>query len=335
MITLKVCPSTLHPDYDSYCPTAIKSLFDSRKVYPFIDIDFENEREQAVARENMNNMSISGAQEKFSAVIDEGHIRLSRPDEQAIHILKPAPFNYSLSTRKQIPANEHLTMQIASQVYGIITAANGLCFSRKGQPVFITKRFDVKPDMSKYPMEDFASVLGMTEQGYGSDFKYDGCYAQIADAIKEYVPAWVLAMEQFFCMVLFNYQYANEDAHMKNFSLINRDGEYFLAPAYDLINTRIHLESSDLGLKGGLASDLEPSDVLYKTGHLCRLDFERFAARIGLPKKRANRIMDMFMEIPKEAYAMIDRSFLNDKMKRSYRRVIEQRNKWFVRHSAD
>ena len=31
--------------------------------------------------------------------------------------MKPAPFNLSLSTRKQIPANEHLTMQIASQVY--------------------------------------------------------------------------------------------------------------------------------------------------------------------------------------------------------------------------
>lgn len=335
MNEITVCPSTLQPGYASYSPTALNDLFDSVAVSHIIDIDFENDDDVADAHENMNNMSISGAQEKFSAVIDNGHIRLSRPEEQATFILKPAPFNYNLSTRKQIPANEHLTMQIAAQVYGIQTAKNALCFSRKGQPVYITKRFDVKPDLTKYPMEDFASVLGMTEQGHDSNFKYDGNYAQIADAIKAIVPAWMIAMEQFFKLVLFNYLYANEDAHMKNFSLINREGEYFLAPAYDLINTRIHLESSDLGLKGGLANDIEQSDVLFKTGHLCRLDFERFAVRIGLPHKRAERVLDMFMTIPQEAYAMIDRSFLNDKMKRSYKRVIEQRNHWFIRFSED
>ena len=30
------------------------------------------------------------------------------------------------------------------------------------------------------------------------------------------------------------------------------------------------------------------------------LDFERFAERIGLPKKRAASVLDMFMEIPQE-----------------------------------
>ncbi|MBD9092015.1 MAG: type II toxin-antitoxin system HipA family toxin, partial [Bacteroides oleiciplenus] len=29
----------------------------------------------------------------------------------------------------------------------------------------------------------------------------------------------------------------NDDAHLKNFSLINKDEEYRLSPAYDLINT--------------------------------------------------------------------------------------------------
>ena len=335
MNQLTVCPSTLQPGFDTYSPVALKELFGGQPVSPFLDIDFENEREQDAARENMSNMSISGAQEKFSAVVEHGRIRLSHPNEQATYILKPAPYNYSLSTRKQIPANEHLTMQIASQVYGIHTAKNALCFSRKGQPVYITKRFDVKPDLSKYPIEDFASVLGMTEQGADSNFKYDGNYAQIADAIRTIIPTWMIEMEQFFKLVVFDYLFGNEDAHMKNFSLMNRDGEYFLAPAYDLINTRIHLEGSDLALKGGLSPDIEASDVLYKTGHLCRLDFERFAIRIGLPAKRAARVLDMFMTIPPELYDMIDRSFLNDKMKRNYKRVIEQRCHWFVRHAED
>ena len=41
----------------------------------------------------------------------------------------------------------------------------------------------------------------------------------------------------------------------------------------------------------------------------------------------------MFMEIPQETYSLIDRSFLNDKMKRIYKRVIEERKTRFIRQS--
>ena len=332
MKTIEVCPSTLKPGYSGYSPRASKMLFDGEAVLPVINIDFESERDQQQAKDNMSNMSISGAQEKFSAVIDGGVIRLSRVGEQATHILKPAPLNLSLSTRKQIPANEHLTMQIAAQVYGIHTAANGLCFSSTGQPVYITKRFDVVDGVKDCSQEDFAAILLMTEEGADSNFKYHGNYAQIADAIRKIIPAWMPQMEQFFRMVVFNYLYGNEDAHMKNFSLVNRGGEYFLAPAYDLINTCVHiLSGSDLGLLDGLSPDIEKSDVYDRTGHPCRLDFERFAERIGLPKKRAAMVLDMFMEIPQETYALINRSFLNDKMKRSYKRIILERTERFIR----
>lgn len=334
MKMIEVCPSTLRPGYVTYSPKAVKELFDGVVASPFIDIDFENESDQRLALENMQNMSISGAQEKFSAVVDNGRIRLACEGEQATHILKPTPFNLSLSTRKQIPANEHLTMQMASQVYGIRTASNGLCFSSSGQPVYITKRFDVTNGVKDCSQEDFATVLQMTEEGGDSNFKYHGNYAQIADAIRRFVPAWMPQMEQFFRLVVFNYLFANEDAHMKNFSLINKNGEYFLAPAYDLVNTCIHIQSgSDLGLTDGLSPEMEKSDVYDRTGHPCRLDFERFADRIGLPKKRAAQVLDMFMRIPQEAYALIDRSFLNDKMKRTYKRVIEERKTRFARES--
>ena len=44
-------------------------------------------------------------------------------------------------------------------------------------------------------------------------------------------------------------------------------------------------------------------------------------------------VLDMFMQIPQETYDLIDRSFLNDKMKRSYKRVIEERRMRFIRES--
>ena len=332
MKAINVCPATLKPGYSGYSPRAVKLLFDGVAVSPFIDIDFEKDRDQQQTKDNMKNMSISGAQEKFAAVIDNGKIRLSHEGEQATYILKPAPFNLSLSTRKQIPANEHLTMQIAAQVYGIRTAVNGVCFSRNGQPVYITKRFDVVGGKKNCLQEDFAAILQMTEEGSDSNYKYHGNYAQIADAIRKIIPAWMPQMEQFFRMVVFNYLFANEDAHMKNVSLVKKGKEYFLAPAYDLINTCVHIQSgSDLGLLDGLSPDIEKSDVYDKTGHPCRLDFERFAERIGLPKKRADMVLDMFMEIQQETYGLINRSFLNDKMKRSYKRIIEERKERFIR----
>ena len=42
-------------------------------------------------------------------------------------------------------------------------------------------------------------------------------------------------------------------------------------------------------------------------------------------------VLSMFMDIPQETYALIDRSFLNDKMKRSYKRIIEERRMRFIR----
>ncbi|MBQ1796391.1 MAG: HipA domain-containing protein, partial [Prevotella sp.] len=180
----------------------------------------------------------------------------------------------------------------------------------------------------------FASILQIIEDGSDSNFKYNGNYAQIADVIRKYVPAWMPQVEQFFRLVVFNYMFGNEDAHMKNFSLLHKEGEYFLAPAYDLINTSVHIQSgNDLGLQDGLSPDIEKSNVYDSSGHPCRLDFERFAERIGLPKKRASIILDMFMEIPEMTYNLIGRSFLNDKMKRSYKRVIEERRMRFIRES--
>ena len=75
------------------------------------------------------------------------------------------------------------------------------------------------------------------------------------------------------------------------------------------------------------------NNVYVRTGHPCRLDFERFADRIGLPKKRANQVLDMYMQVPQNTYSLIDNSFLNDKMKRNYKRVLEERTMRFIRKS--
>lgn len=333
MRKLMVCPATLAPGYSTYSPTALKQLFDGAEVSPYLDFRFEDDDKRLELTQNMGCVSVSGVQEKFSGILDENRIRLTGINEQGRYIIKPAPFNYSLSTRKQIPVNEHLTMQIASQIYGIQTAVNGLCFTTDGQPVYLTRRFDINADGCKSAQEDFAALAGKNEPADGTSFKYEGCYADIAASIKRYVTAWPVAMERFFRLVVFNYLYGNGDAHLKNFSVQKKEGDYLLAPAYDLLNTAIHIDGDDFALNGGLSPDLEKSDVYVRTGHPCKLDFIRFGQLVGLKPKRIEAILNPFTTIPEETIFMIERSFLDVKMKRSYHRIVEERHRRFIRES--
>ena len=170
MKELNHCPSTLADGFSTYSPTACKKLFDGQKVSHLLDFEIDEISKTSETMIAMRRISVSGAQEKFPAVIENGIIRISQTDERSRYILKPAPWDNTLYTRKQIPANEHLTMQIASQVYGIITADNGLCFTPHGDMVYITKRFDIAKDGSKYLMEDFASLVGKNEAEQGTYF---------------------------------------------------------------------------------------------------------------------------------------------------------------------
>ena len=333
MVEIKYCPSTLAEGYNTYSPQAVKRLFDGKKVSPFLDFNINELKQLDVITLAMQRISVSGVQEKFSGLIDHNSIRIAESNEQSTYIIKPAPWDETIATRKQIPANEHVTMQIARQVYGIVTAENGLCFTKDGQTVYITKRFDILPDGTKVEMEDFAALVGRNEQTDGTYFKYSGCYEDIARCIRRTIPAWMVDMERFFELVVFNYIYANGDDHLKNFSVIRQGGDYRLAPAYDLLNTSLHVISDDFGLDGALSPDIEKSDVYDRTGHPCRLDFERFGIQIGLTDARIKRVLDKYMLVPELTIKLVGNSFLNDKMKRTYLRIVDERVKRFVRKS--
>lgn len=331
MRTIQFCPSTLADGVTSYSPVAVRNLFGGKRVSPYLDFSFEEDGSQDELAENMQNLSISGAQEKYGAVLRDGKICLAADDEQSTHILKPAPID-KISYRKQIPCNEHLTMQLASQVYGIQTAACGLCFAADGQPVYITRRFDVLPDGIKLMQEDFCSIVGRNEQEHGVEFKYNGSYEDIANAIKRTIPAWPVAMERFFRLIVFNYIYANGDAHLKNFSVLYQGADVQLAPAYDLINTEMHIHSTDLGLSEGLSSVLPHSDAYERTGHLCEWDFREFGRHVGLNDKRIESVLSAFRAFPPLVQTLIDRSyFFDDSMRRNYHRIIEERRRRFIR----
>lgn len=282
-------------------------------------------KKSEVAMQAADRLSVSGVQEKFPAVVDRNVVRLAREGERSTHILKPAPWDDTLANRKYVPVNEFLTMQIASRVYGIQVAENNLCLSLDNQLAYITKRFDILPDGSKMEMEDFASVLGRTEKDGGKLFKYSGSYEDIAGGIKRFVSAWMVDTERFFDLVVFNYIVGNGDAHLKNFSLLRKGEDYRLSPAYDLINTNLHVNGDDFGLDGGLSPALIRSDTYESSGHPCRQDFESFGSMIGLVPVRCAKILDKYATLPDAVFTMVGQSPLTEKLKRQYLRTVKER----------
>lgn len=328
MTTINVCPGTLAPGFDTYSPSCLRKVFGGRKVSHILDFNYDHE-EIASA---INRISISGVQEKLSAIVADGKISLAPDGVSGRYIIKPAPDARNLRFRADIPANEHLTMQIANQVYELNTADNALIFFADGVPAYITKRFDYAADGTKILQDDFASLSGKTQNNSGKDYKYTGSYEDVAVLLRKNVAAWRVEMTKYFAIVVFNYLFANGDAHLKNFSLqATPDGDYILSPAYDLMNTSIHIDDGDFALTGGLIPQSEYSEVYAKTGHPCKDDFVTFGNRIGVVPQRITSILEMFATEQPEVYNLIDRSFLSDKTRRMYRHSYQERLRLFQR----
>lgn len=334
IITLNRCPSTLQEGFDKYSPSALKYLTDGKPVSCILPYDvLGSDRDaQAEIQQGSGRLSLSGAQAKFSMILDERpdetgmyHFRFARPEQRGQYILKPAPLSLSIIDRADCPANEHLSMQLASQVYGIETAANALCFFQDGTPAYITRRFDLKSDGSKYAMEDFASMGGYTRANGGSDFKYcNASYEECTDMIRRYVKAAPVEILKFFRILLFDYIISNSDAHLKNFSLIERQpNDYMLSPSYDLLNTFLHLaEPTVFALDKGLFREGWPKGDVHSVN---RNTFIEFGQRIGLPPRLVSKEIDRFASDYPLAITLIEHSFLSDASKRLYLQTFNYR----------
>ena len=155
------CPGTLEKGFDTYSRKCLQKVFDGKKVSHILPYESPNTNAvmDEIFTENRKRISISGVQEKFSVIQEKNQLRLINQGEQGTHILKPIP-NVGKNA-DQMPANEHLTMQLASKVFGIETASNALIFFNDQKPAYITKRFDVHNGI-KLAQEDFASLAGRT-----------------------------------------------------------------------------------------------------------------------------------------------------------------------------
>lgn len=322
---IKYCPGTLAAGFDTYSRTCLNRLFQGKKVYHVLPYDSPatNAETDELFEENRKRMSISGVQEKFSVLLEKNKLRLANEGERGTYILKPIPGAGKKSD--QIPANEHLTMQIARQVYGIETAENALIFFKNGTHAYITKRFDVKEDGAKLAQDDFASLAGRTPQTHGEHYKYLGNYLELFQLMKQYLPAYKLESTKLLKILVFNYLFSNGDAHLKNYSLLETPmGDYRLSPAYDLLNSRIHIDDKDFALDDGLL----PRNL--SEGKIGR-QFSVLAEIAGISETIFSDIMSLMLSKSDLVEKKVTASFLNETTKRNYWQSYQGRLKQLLK----
>jgi serine/threonine-protein kinase HipA len=319
---LKYCPCTLAEGFNTYSPSALRNMFFGKKVSHILDFDPPDVSQEVAEkfRQNSKTISISGAQFKQSLELEKNKLRLTQPGEKGRYILKPVPIRPPFGKPEELPANEHLTMQIAKQVYGINTAECALIFFKNGEPAYITKRFDYNGAGVKIAQEDFASLSGFARGKDGEEYKNQGSYEDIARVMKRHVGAYAVEAEKYYERIVFNYLFNNGDAHLKNFSLSQTpSGDYVLSPAYDMINTRIHIPSeSFFALKDGLFSGDYLTESFNVLGFYAYDDFYEFGRKIGLMESRIEKILDRYRTENKKTNELIGKSFLTAEIKEVY-----------------
>lgn len=318
---IKYCPGSLKPNQSSYSRATLNRLFNGKKVSHILPYDspFNQEVDNTIFVENQKRISISGVQQKYSLLQEKNQLRLIDDGEQGTHILKPIP-NFG-KRANQMPANEHLTMQIASQIFGLETAENGLIFFQNGEPAYITKRFDVNEDGAKLAQEDFASLANRTPQTHGTDFKYLGSYLELFEILKKYVPAYTVESVKLFKLIAFNYLFSNGDAHFKNFSLIETSlGDFKLSPAYDLLNSRIHIEDKDFALSDGLLPANKRKGKIQEQLNV-------LAKEANIMEKQANKVIGSLLQSVNKVEELISYSYMDESTKRNYLQAYQTRHK--------
>ena len=275
------------------------------------------------AAEKTRRASVSGVQEKVQLKRKRGGYEIVASGGDAI--LKPAPRNTAAKFAADIPANEHLTMRIAAKVFGVRTAENELVTLGDGEYAYLTKRFD-RRDGHPIRQEDFCQLSGRSEDTHGSNYKYDASYEELADLMRRFCPSAAVENPKVFFIILFNYVFANGDAHLKNFSLFQSpQGDYILTPAYDLLNTSIHFPNDPSATALDFFADGHFTSRYEELGFYSSTDFIELGHCFGVGEAEVRKMMALFSARADDVEESVAKSLLSDAAKTRYLSLFKDR----------
>ena len=315
------CNGCLKNNTNGFCSACEAVLFDRSKVKPQLTFNWEDISKRIDGLPM--GFSVSGVQRKGFIGKPRGTELVPKigVNETSQYLIKPllSRFNFP----DQSPANEHVTMQIAKQIFGIKIAECAFVKFANGTPAYITRRFDYNKKGEKLNQEDFVSVLK-------ADNKYKSkTYQDVGE--------WLSPLNRvdFLRFLIFNFLTGNGDVHLKNISLLETaDGDMMLSPAYDLMNTKVHLTDNLMALN--LFEELEQTSLpLGKKYNYCSADFIEFGKRLKIREQIITKMMDTFIKNESALLAMVDRSFLSKKARELYKSKVAENYKLFRRAGAE
>lgn len=300
------CYQPLEQGETDFHPRCSKKMFATATppVLPYTKADMESLALEVVR----SQITITGVQPKLSVDVEKeknGEKRFTIVGLWGGYILKPQTEQYA-----HLPENEDLTMHLA-ELAKIKTVPHSLIRFKDGCLAYITKRIDRDRKGNKIPMEDMCQLTKkLTEQ------KYKGSYEQIAKKIVEYSAYPVLDLINYFEVLLFCYLTGNADMHLKNFSLYKGTGDYMLAPAYDLLSTKLVMpeDGEELALT-----------LNEKKQKLRKADFDNLLKTFKVDEKVIGNVYEKFGKVLPRWYEFIDNSFLPAQMKEEYKQLVQSR----------
>lgn len=289
-------------------------------VLPFTKADL---RLPMTLRKGQRN-SISGVQSKVLLSIVDGEF--SVVDKGGDFILKPVPEDSLSRFAADIPANENLTMQIASRLFRIRTAENKCVRFADGELAYLTRRFD-RRDGKPVRQEDLCQIAGRSEETHGESYKYDFSYEEMADVVRMACPAARVELPKVFRQIVFDYLFANGDAHLKNFSVYESElGDYVMTPAYDLLNTQLHFPGDLTFMALSFFRDPDFATPEFESlGYYSMPDFVALGRSYGLDEESVRGIVYEFKTRLPQVEAMVAESLLSEDAKKEYLRIFRDR----------
>lgn len=215
-------------------------------------------------------VALPGVQDKASARMMS--VPVGRAGER--YLLKIDPPEYPL-----VVANEAFFLSLAREL-GIHCAQATLVHDVDRRPGLLVRRFDrvalPKGETAALACEDACQVLGR----WPAD-KYRPSAEEVVVALAGRCAAQRLALRSLFQQLCFAWLTGNGDVHAKNLSILaTADGEWRIAPAYDLPSTVPYGDRSlALSMQG-------------RTTGISRRHLLAFAADVGLPAPLAARVLD-------------------------------------------
>jgi serine/threonine-protein kinase HipA len=299
------CPITyqeLEPG-QRYSLRGIKML--SRKLTELRDFPYTTQEQLEQARRHAIKMSIQGVQPKLSVVLSLKAQTFHIVDTGGRFILKP-----QVPEWPEVPQNEDLSMRLAGLV-GVSVPEHGMVFASDGSLVYFVRRFD-RRGASKIAVEDFGQLAGLSR-----NTKYDYSMEKMVGIVDRFCTFPAIEKLRLLRLTLVNFLIGNDDAHVKNSSLIKRGVKVELAPAYDLVNSTIVLNGPE-----EIALPLSGKRNRLKREHFFEyLAKERMRLSATAVRKVEKEITAALSEWP----GLIQRSFLSPEAREKYAKLVAER----------